>query len=164
MRTELVDRPPSTGRCSSAAAHVAGTILHSDRGSQYTAHDMAKACSRHGLRRSMGATGICWDNAGSESLWSTFKHEHYYRHTFTTKLEFIAAVDNWMQFYNHRQATSAIGMLSPIDYEQSLKRRHGSKLTVSTFSGEPQIEGVTIPAGRKTPLPYASANRDPRHP
>ena len=27
-----------------------------------------------------------------------------------------------------------------------------------------KIEGVTIPAGRKTPLPYASANRDPRHP
>ena len=120
MRTELVttavDRAVFTrgGRC-------CGTILHSDRGSQYTAHDMAAACSRHGLRRSMGATGICWDNAGAESLWSSFKHECYYRHAFATKLELIAAVDNWMRFYNDRRRHSAIGMLSPIDYEQTLK-------------------------------------------
>lgn len=24
----------------------------------------------------------CWDNSGAESRWSTFEHEHYYRHTF----------------------------------------------------------------------------------
>jgi putative transposase len=120
MRTELVvtavDRAVFTrgGRCR-------GTILHSDRGTQYTAHDMATACDRHGLRRSMGATGICWDNAGAESLWSTFKHECYYRHTYATKSELIAAVDNWMIFYNNRRRHSAIGMLSPIDYEQTLK-------------------------------------------
>jgi putative transposase len=120
MRTELVttavDRAVFTrgGRCRD-------TILHSDRGTQYTAHDMAAACSRHGLRRSMGATGICWDNAGAESLWSSFKHECYYRHAFATRAELIAAVDNWMRFYNHRRRHSAIGMLSPIDYEHTLK-------------------------------------------
>lgn len=69
----------------------------------------------------MGATGICWDNAGAESLWSSFKHECYYRHAFATKPELIAAVDNWMRFYNDRRKHSAIGMLSPIDYEQKLK-------------------------------------------
>lgn len=69
----------------------------------------------------MGATGICWDNAGAESLWSTFKHESYYRHTYATKTEIVAAVDNWMRFYNHQRRHSAIGMLSPLDYEQTLK-------------------------------------------
>jgi transposase InsO family protein len=29
----------------------------------------------------MGAPGICWDNSGAESVWSTYKHEYYYRHT-----------------------------------------------------------------------------------
>ncbi|MEV5837701.1 DDE-type integrase/transposase/recombinase [Nocardia sp. NPDC052112] len=71
MRAELVvhavDRAVFVrgGRCR-------GTILHSDRGSQYTAAATAEACARHGLLRSAGATGICWDNAGVESLWSTF--------------------------------------------------------------------------------------------
>ncbi len=99
---------------------VAGTIMHSDRGTQFTAHAMARACADAGLRRSMGATGICWDNSGAESLWSTFKHEYYYRHTFATMAELVAAIDNWMHFYNNRRRHSAIGMLSPIAYEQLL--------------------------------------------
>jgi len=119
MRTELVttavDRAVFT-----RGGQVKGVILQSDRGTQYTSHDMAAACSRHGLRRSMGATGICWDNAGAESLWSTFKHEFYYRHTFATKMELIAAVDNWMRFYNHQRRHSSIGMRSPITYERTL--------------------------------------------
>src|SRR6516162_194276 len=45
------------------------------------------------LRRSMGATGICWNTSAAESLWSTFKHESYYRHVFATKTELVSAVD-----------------------------------------------------------------------
>jgi transposase InsO family protein len=80
---------------------------------------MAQACADAGMRRSMGATGICWDNSGAESLWSTFKHEYYYRHTFATKAELVAAVDKWMYFYNTQRRHSVIGMLSPIAYEQT---------------------------------------------
>ena len=32
-------------------------------------------------------------NSGAESLWSTFKHEQYYRHTFAARAELVAAVD-----------------------------------------------------------------------
>jgi putative transposase len=98
-----------------------GTILHSDRGGEYTAHLTAKACFRHGLRRSMGATGICWDNSPAESFWSTFKHEHYYRHTYATKTELVAAIDKWISFYNSTRRHSAIGMLSPDNFERSLQ-------------------------------------------
>jgi transposase InsO family protein len=97
-----------------------GTILHSDRGGEYTAHRTAHTCSRHGLRRSMGATGIRWDNSPAESFWSTFKHEHYYRHTYATKTELVAAVDKWIHRYNTERRHSALGMLSPIHYEHSL--------------------------------------------
>lgn len=68
----------------------------------------------------MEETGICWDNAGAERLWSTLKHEHYYRHAFAYASELIVAVDNWMHIFNTRRRHSSIGMLSPSDYEKSL--------------------------------------------
>ena len=101
---------------------VAGTVLHSDRGGEFTATLMAQACDRHDLKRSMGETGVCWDNAGAESFWSTFKHEHYYRHTYATRAELVAAVDNWINWFNTERRHSAIGMLSPHRFEQSLTR------------------------------------------
>lgn len=119
MRTELVtDALEQAVRA--RGGQCVGTIMHSDRGSQYTATVFERACERFGLRRSMGATGICWDNAGAESLWSTFKHEYYYRHTFVTMAELVAAVDTWMNFYNTLRRHSVIGMLSPVGYEKSL--------------------------------------------
>jgi transposase InsO family protein len=98
-----------------------GTIPHSDRGGEYTAHLTAQACSGHGLRRSMGATGICWDNSPAESFWSSFKHEEYYRHVYATKSELVVAVDNWIDFYNTVRRHSAIGMRSPDAFERSLR-------------------------------------------
>jgi transposase InsO family protein len=116
MVTDAIDAAAAVrgGRCR-------GTILHSDRGGEFTAHLTAEACFGHGLRRSMGATGICWDNSPAESFWSTFKHEHYYRHVYATKSELVAAVDNWVRFYNSVRRHSAIGMLSPDNFEQSLR-------------------------------------------
>ncbi len=51
--TELVEQAVDAAVFTRGGA-VAGTILHSDRGSQYTSHDLATVCSDHGLRRSMG--------------------------------------------------------------------------------------------------------------
>lgn len=99
---------------------VAGTVLHSDRGGEFTAALTVNACAAHKLDRSMGETGICWDNSPAESFWSTFKHEYYYRHTFATKAELVAAVDKWIDRYNTQRRHSAIGMLTPVCYEHSL--------------------------------------------
>jgi putative transposase len=99
---------------------VAGTVLHSDRGGEFTAALTVQACAAHKLKRSMGQTGICWDNSPAESFWSTFKHEYYYRHTFATKAELVAAVDKWISRYNTQRRHSAIGMLTPVCYEQIL--------------------------------------------
>lgn len=96
-----------------------GTIFHSDRGSQYTSKTIVDLAEKLGLLGSMGDTGICWDNAGAESLWSTFKHEYYYRHTFASKAELIAAVERWVHRYNNDRRHSAIGQTSPVNYEVS---------------------------------------------
>ncbi len=115
-----------------------GTVLHSDRGGEYTANLTAQACLRHGLRRSMGATGICWDNSPAESFWSTFKHEHYYRHVYATKTELVAAVDNWVRFYNSTRRHSKLGMRSPATMRSHSEKLPESRKPQSTVRGEPQ--------------------------
>ncbi len=122
MRTELVTAAADAAVFTRGGS-VAGTIVHSDRGSQYTSYDMATACSRHGLLRSMGQTGICWDNAGSESLWSTVKHEYYKRHIFDTYTNLGVGLDNYLRFYNHERRHSSLGMISPIDFEIGSRAR-----------------------------------------
>ncbi|MRH86427.1 transposase [Nocardia sp. SYP-A9097] len=106
--------------CAIRDGQVAGTVLHSDRGGEFTAGLTTKACATHQLRRSMGDTGICWDNSPAESFWSSFKHEHYYRHAYVIKAELVASVNNWIGWYNTGRRHSAIGMVSPIRFEQSL--------------------------------------------
>jgi len=56
-----------------------------------------------------------------ESLWSTFKHEEHCRHVYATKTELVAAVDNWIRDYDTDRRHSAIGMLSPDNYEKSIR-------------------------------------------
>ena len=47
---------------------VAGTIFHSDRGSEYTADLFEPACATLGVTQSMGRVGSCFDNAAAESF------------------------------------------------------------------------------------------------
>ncbi|MCZ4537921.1 integrase core domain-containing protein, partial [Gordonia terrae] len=98
--------------------HYNNPVLHGPiEPAQYTSYDMASACRRHGLQRSMGATGICWDNADAESLWSTVKHENYKRHAYVSYANLTAGLDNYIRFYNHDRRHSSLGMISPIDFE-----------------------------------------------
>jgi putative transposase len=85
---------------------------------QYTARAMAQACADAGLR--WVPPGSAGTTAVPNRCGSTFKHKYYYRHTFATKAELVAAVHKWMHFYNTQRRHLVIGMLSPIAYEQSL--------------------------------------------
>ncbi len=44
----------------------AGVIFHSDRGCQYTSSVFDAYCTENNIRRSLGRTGICYDNAVSQ--------------------------------------------------------------------------------------------------
>ena len=78
-----------------------GAIFHSDRGTQYTSREMSVWCTGNGIRQSMGATGVCWDNAVAESAFLSLKNEFYHYHSFTTRQEARRGVMKYIEvFYN----------------------------------------------------------------
>ena len=52
-----------------------GVVFHSIRGCQYTSSVFDEYCTGNNIRRSLGRTGICYDNAVSESFFATYKKE-----------------------------------------------------------------------------------------
>ena len=62
------------------AGHVTGdAIFHADRGTQYTSAAFDEFCRKNKIRRSLGRTGVCWDNAAAESFFAALKNEMYHR-------------------------------------------------------------------------------------
>lgn len=98
-------------------------IFHADRGCQYTSDQLARFARKHALLRSVGRTGVCWDNAQAESFWATLKVEFYDRYLWPTKAAAKLAVGDWIErVYNRRRRHSAIGMISPVQFENRINQ------------------------------------------
>ena len=122
MRTELV-LDALTQAATTRFGRIAGTVFHTDRGSQFSDHKIVEFCDNFHLVRSMGATGSCYDHASAESFWSIFKHEYFYRHTFATIDELRAGIAIYINFYNHQRRCAKAGDVSPVRYELAFTRR-----------------------------------------
>ena len=89
-------------------------LFHSDRGTQYTSAEFVAFTSKNGIRRSVGRTGVCWDNAAAESFFATLKNEMYYRQSFSTRARARFAVAEYIEvFYNRRRLHSTLGYRTP---------------------------------------------------
>lgn len=80
-------------------------ILHSDRGTQYTSHAFQAQCAGLGVIQSMGATGVCWDNAVAESFFATLKCDLVAEvGTFATRKDARAWIVRYIEgWYNRRR-------------------------------------------------------------
>jgi putative transposase len=95
-------------------------VFHTDRGSTYTANSFTRLCRRLGIRQSMGRVGSCFDNAAAEAFFSSLEWEVLSRHEFKNTGHAQAVVLDWCYgFYNHDRRHSTIGMMSPINYENT---------------------------------------------
>ena len=95
-----------------------GTIVHSDRGSAYTSWVFGHRLREAGLLGSMGRVASSVDNALIESFWSTMQRELLDRRHWTSRVELASAIFEWIEgWYNPRRRHSALGYLSPHEYE-----------------------------------------------
>ena len=96
-----------------------GVIHHSDRGCQYTSYAFGKRCQEAGVMPSMGSTGDAYDNAMAESFFATLEREVLDRRRFQSQAEARLAIFQWLEgWYNPHRRHSALGYLSPINYER----------------------------------------------
>ena len=97
-----------------------GVVFHSDRGSQYTAVAFTRQCVATGLERSMGAAGNCYDNAMAESFFATLECELLQRVPLAGREQAEQELFRFLEgFYNRRRRHSALGYLSPVEFEQA---------------------------------------------
>ena len=95
-------------------------IHHSDQGSQYTSVALGQRCARLGVRLSMGSVGDAYDNAMAESFFASLECELIDRRSFQTKAEARLALFTYIEgWYNPRRRHSALGRISPINFERS---------------------------------------------
>lgn len=95
-----------------------GLVHHSDRGSVYASIDYGDALSIVGAVKSMSRKGDCWDNAVAESFFATIKGEMIDHEDYATMTAAIDAIADYIDgFYNPRRRHSALGYLSPIEFE-----------------------------------------------
>ena len=102
-----------------------GLIFHSDRGSQYTSKQYRKLLAGFGIRASMGDVGACWDNAVVERFFGSLKHDWIFKIAQPTREHMKKDVAAYMRYYNLERLHTANGDLSPINYENSLKKVSG---------------------------------------
>jgi putative transposase len=104
---------------------VEGAIFHSDRGTQYTSASFATATDLLDIRRSVGATGVCFDNALAESFNATVKVERVNRTVYPTREHARTDVARYIEFrYNTQRLHSALGYQTPQEvYEEYLNRQ-----------------------------------------
>ena len=101
-------------------------VHHSDQGSQYTSQCFLEVRHRANVQASTGAVGDCYDNVKTESFFATLEtkliHEQP-RRCFPDRAQAPAKIFDYMEgVYNPHRRHSALGQISPVDYESRYYR------------------------------------------
>jgi putative transposase len=96
-----------------------GTIIHSDRGYQFTSAAWLDLAASNGLQVSIGERKSCFDNAVMESWFGSFKTEVLYPNGQpATRAEARTQLFKYIWDYNTNRLHSTLGYVSPKYYAQ----------------------------------------------
>ena len=101
MAARNVDLPPEA-------------IFHSDRGSNYTSAQFGRTLESLDMRRSVGWTGICYDNSMAESFFATLKNERVHRTVYPTRQRAMDDIAGYIELrYNTQRLHSGLDYKTP---------------------------------------------------
>jgi transposase InsO family protein len=95
-----------------------GTIVHSDRGSQFRSRRYVNELHRAGLAGSMGRVGAAADNAAMESFFALLQKNVLNRRRWQTREQLRIAIVVWIErTYHRRRRQRRLGRLTPVEFE-----------------------------------------------
>jgi transposase InsO family protein len=105
----------------------AGTVVHSDRGSQFRSRKFVETLRRNGLTGSMGRVGACGDNAAMESFFALLQKNVLNKQRWRSRHELRLEIVTWIErTYHRRRRQRTLGRLTPIEYETMNQATHAA--------------------------------------
>ena len=111
---------------------TAGTVFHSDRGSQYLAGSFRKTAAGWGLAQSVGQVGSSADNAVAEAFFSSLKRELVHRRRYPDRATARRSIFEWLTRYNTTRRHTSLDNLTPDQHEQQYRQPAGTTPALST--------------------------------
>lgn len=110
--------------------HPASLLFHSDRGSQYTAHEFRNRLLSCGVKQSFSAPGVPYDNAPMESFFASLKVEETHRYRYANISDLTASLRDYISFYNEKRPHSSIGNLTPVQAENNYYKEQSTAKSI----------------------------------
>ena len=93
-------------------------VFHNDRGSNYCSNTFCDYLQSLEVKQSFSKTHTPYDNAVSESFFSTMKREELYRAKYKSECEFKQAVSDYITFYNEKRPHKYLNYKTPTQFEK----------------------------------------------